>query len=59
MILGIFGVMVYVKAVSTVLARSTHENIVTRNVGLIASSTGSIMSVCFILLFEMVSFVNI
>jgi hypothetical protein len=55
MALGIFGVMVYVKSMSVFLTRSSSSTIITTNVGLVASASGSIMSVCFILLFELVS----
>ncbi|XP_068912483.1 anoctamin-4-like isoform X2 [Tenebrio molitor] len=53
MALGIFGVMVYVKSMSVFLTRSSSSTIITTNVGLVASASGSIMSVCFILLFEL------
>ena len=52
MVLGILAVMIYVKTVSVVL--TTHADEVKVPVGLVASVSGSMISVCLILVFEMV-----
>ncbi|KAJ3641473.1 hypothetical protein Zmor_027980 [Zophobas morio] len=51
MVLGILAVMIYVKTVSVVL--TTHADEVKVPVGLVASVSGSMISVCLILVFEM------
>ncbi|XP_064213995.1 anoctamin-5 isoform X3 [Tribolium castaneum] len=53
MLLGMFGIMVYVKTVSALLTISTEQHILTINPGLVASTTGSFLSLCFILIFEL------
>ncbi|XP_044261976.1 anoctamin-6-like isoform X1 [Tribolium madens] len=52
MILGMFGIMVYIKTVAVVLT-SSDKHILTINPTLVASASGSFLSLCFILIFEM------